>query len=288
MTTFLNQIEDADAQVIFTILSGPVGVQFGTLKGELDIPAVVVGINVESQDPGYWSKTDGNCEYEVSMSTWAPGMYQTSETEDFFTAYDDEYGLFPLYTAASYDMVYSLKAAFETTGVGTDKDKVVAWLEDVDKAQLGAAGVSAFYPPWDSSTQGMWKGYAWPALNPSQIADFYDTGTYTTGCNFTMPPYSTHDLVYGPWWTNDDPTSGWQTGIAVQWMASGTTGDIVGIWPNSKYGPTAVGTPANLPPSMNIINTISRAVSGLNWTDMEYTGVEDITIPPAWVTAWGG
>jgi branched-chain amino acid transport system substrate-binding protein len=285
METYLNQIKSAGAHVIFTILSGPVGVQYGTLVGSLDIPAVSVGINVESQDPGYWAKCgDDNAAHQITMGTWAPNIFQTSATEDFFTAYDDAYGSFPLYTAASYDMVKTLAKAF--AAVGTDPDDVVAWLEDLDNAQLGAAGTSGFYPVYDGTTTGAWKGFpVWPALNDTQITDIYgsDTSHYAASCNFTMPPYATHDLIYGPWWTSGDPTSGWQTGIAVQWE----DGDIVGIWPAEAYGPTAVGTKNNAY-ALNIINTLSQAVSGLTWTDMEYDGTEPLTIPAEWITAWGG
>jgi branched-chain amino acid transport system substrate-binding protein len=287
MNSYLNDIADASAHIIFTILSGPVGVQFGTAKGTLDIPAVAVGINVEGQAPGYWVSTDGECEYEITMGTWAPNLRQTTQTDEFIDAYDEEYGLFPLYTAASYDMVLTLADAF--TAVGTDKNDVIDWLENIDNAHLGAAGNSAFYPVWDGSTAGMWKGYSWPAINATtQLSDYYDAGTYSApgvgGCNFTMPPYTTHDLVYGPWWDNEDPESGWQTGIAIQWQDVDTVGTMVGIWPNENYGPTAVGSQLG----MNIVNTISRAVSGLNWTDMEYEGTEDFVIPAAWITAWGG
>jgi len=49
MTNILNDIKAGGAHIIVTILSGPVGVTFGKLKGALGVPAMVVGINVEGQ-----------------------------------------------------------------------------------------------------------------------------------------------------------------------------------------------------------------------------------------------
>ena len=51
-------------------------------------------------------------------------------------------------------------------------------------------------------------------------------------------------------------------------------GQQVGVWPNSDYA--------------GINNAMSRIVAGINWTTVEYTGTEDFTVNPDWVTTWAG
>ena len=56
------------------------------------------------------------------------------------------------------------------------------------------------------------------------------------------------------------------------------TGKQVGVWPiGTTMGPAFVG----------VANFLSRTISGLNWTAIEYTGTELFTIPDAYKTAWG-
>ena len=111
--TKLNEIEAAGAQVIFTVMSGPVGLTFGKAMGAVGVPAIAVGINVEAQDPGYWAGTEFDpgefgANYHITMGTWAPGVTQTSTTASFLSNFAAKWGgLFPVYTASSYDMIYT-------------------------------------------------------------------------------------------------------------------------------------------------------------------------------------
>ena len=298
--TKLDEIEAAGAQVIFTIMSGPVGLTFGKAMGAQEVPAIAVGINVEAQDPGFWLGTEYNpgefgANYQITMGTWAPGVTQTSTTASFLSAFATKWGgLFPVYTASSYDMVYTVKKAIEATDAASwdavtetatlDYDAVIAWLEDIDNAQVISTGRAGYYPKWDGSTLGKWSsapGLDLPALNASQLADIYAPGMYATpgvgSYNFTMPPYTTHDLMYGPWTDPDDPETGWMTGLAFQWI----NGVQKGVWPKDGYDLKIGG--AQLPLS----TTISRAVVGLNWTnEMTYPGIIDFVIPQEYIDAW--
>jgi hypothetical protein len=277
MTDILNEIESGGAHIIVTILSGPVGVTFGKLKGSLGVPAMVVGINVEGQSPDYWANTQyGPGQYgaegEIGLGTFAPGVNQTDLTAGFLARYHAHCGLFPIYTASSYDAVWTIAKALDAVnvieeyGVAPDPKQlgVITWLETPANAQNISTGTSSYYPLWDGSTNATWSGYEWPALTAAQRDSLYGTLGFDAACGFTMPPYTTHDLVYGP---------GWVTGLGVQWVETGG-GIQIGVWPENTTWQTQ--------------NIFSRMISGLNWTDIEYDGTVDFIIPDALCTAWTG
>ncbi len=148
VATHLAAIEDAETHIIFTILSGPVGLTYGTQMGVLGTPALSVGINVEAQDPDYWTNTSGGAAYHMTMGTWAPNIAQTSATGPFLTGITDYTGgKFPIYTASSYDILLGLQAAIEGAGSFTDTDDIIAWLEDPANARTISTGVSEVYGP---------------------------------------------------------------------------------------------------------------------------------------------
>lgn len=222
----LNDIEKDEDNIIWTVMSGEVGTVFSLRKGALDIPSIVVGINVEAQSPSFWGDTNGGCEYEITMGTWAPNIVQNTLTEPFLTAFETAYDRFPTYTAASYDVLNTLATAMHEVGSIHNED-LISWYEDPDNAQEITVGTAGYYPLWDGSTAGYWDSvaestdpnpYGWgdgmlPALNSTQIDDLYATTGYVApgpgGYNFTMPPYCPHDLIYGPTYV---------TGIAIQWQ----------------------------------------------------------------------
>lgn len=206
----LNAIEADKCNMIWTVMSGQVGSVFSLRKGALDIPALAVGINVEAQSPSFWGDTNGGCEYEITLGVYAPNVRQNDPlTGAFLDAFELEYGRFPSYTAGSYDILNVLATAIDEVN-SVDNEDLTAWYEDIANKQDITVGTSAQYPPWDGSTLGEWKGYHWPALNSTQITAIYgDASNYAASCNFTMPPFSTHDLIYGP---------DYVTGIGVQWQ----------------------------------------------------------------------
>ena len=52
-------------------------------------------------------------------------------------------------------------------------------------------------------------------------------------------------------------------------------GEPVGVWPRGSDATVAYYN-----------NLASRAATGLNWTDLEYTGTQAFLIPEAWITIW--
>jgi len=205
----LNDIQAAQNHVILTVMSGKIGLTFGQRKGALNITAIPLGINVEGQHPNYGINTAGGAMYEITTGTWAPGVNQTPETAGFLSRYIAYTGAMPIYTASSYDAVYLIKKAIEATD-SLDKDVICEWIEDLSNAQVISTGRAGYYPVWDGSTLRVRKasGLTHPALNSSQLAQIYADGWYlpdNTGYNYTMPPYTTHDLIYGPRTDPNDP-----------------------------------------------------------------------------------
>lgn len=165
VATHLTTIEAEETHVIVTILSGPVGLTYGSQTGVLGTPAISMGINVEAQDPDYWTNTDGGAAYHITLGTYAPNVEQTAATAPFLTAFEAHSGgSFPIYTAASYDIVYGLKEAIEAVGSFTDTAAIIAWFENPANARVTATGTVATYP---------------------------DGLPY---------PFHRHDLMYGPDW----------------------------------------------------------------------------------------
>jgi ABC-type branched-subunit amino acid transport system substrate-binding protein len=276
----LTAIKAQNNQIILTCMSGPVGETFGKRMAALNVTAIPVGINVEAQDPNYGINTGS--QYEVTTGTWAHGVNNTALTAAFLSAYDTAFGSFPVYTAASYDMVYTLKDAIETTD-SLNKDDVCNYL--LTHARTNTAGYAAYYPVWDQTTnKGHLITYSGspsflqtklaPALNASQVATIYTALGYNAAYNYTMGPFTTNDLIFGP---------GYVTGICVQWIKTGPTSYTqVGIWPNAGFD-----VPVNADVPIKIQTSLVRALCGLNWSNtLEYPGTSNAVIPAAYIAVW--
>jgi len=140
VTAELTAIEDAGAHIIFTSISGPVGIPYATQWGELEITAASVGINVEAQKDGFWDATGGKGNYEMTMNTYAR-VNITDETIPFIDRFVERFGEIPTYCADTYSAIYLLTAAIERAGA-LDSDAVVAELEKTDT--MGTAGRLVF------------------------------------------------------------------------------------------------------------------------------------------------
>ena len=141
VTTELRGIEASGAHIIYTIMSGPVGIPFGKQWGELEIPACPVGINVEAQKSGYYPATDGFGDYDYTLNTFAQNAKITEETIPFITKFVEKFGQLPNYNADTYSAVYILAEAVERAGT-LDTDAVIVELEKTDRT--GAAGRIVF------------------------------------------------------------------------------------------------------------------------------------------------
>jgi branched-chain amino acid transport system substrate-binding protein len=136
VTAELSAIDRSGAQIVFTILSGPVGISVGRQMGERNMKAVAWGINVEGQKEEFWQAAAGKAQYVSTLDTYAEVEY-TPKTVPFVRAYKERFKKAPTYTAATYDAIMILKTAIEKEGT-TNADKIVAHIEKSEHVGTGA------------------------------------------------------------------------------------------------------------------------------------------------------
>jgi branched-chain amino acid transport system substrate-binding protein len=130
VTAELSAIQSSEAHIIFTIFSSSVGITFARQVGELKIPAVQVGINVEAQKDGFWQATQGMGNYVVTMNTYARGVEYNELTKPFVDGYVKRFNETPTYTTDTYAaIVFGLAPTIEMAGT-LDPDKLVSILEN--------------------------------------------------------------------------------------------------------------------------------------------------------------
>ena len=130
VTAELSAIQKSGANMIFTVFSSSVGIPFARQAGELKIPAVQVGINVEAQKDGFWEATKGMGNYVLTTDTYIQGVEYNDLTKPFMDTYVKRFKETPTYTADTYAaIVYALVPSIEAVG-SLEADKIVAHLEN--------------------------------------------------------------------------------------------------------------------------------------------------------------
>jgi len=126
----LSAIQRSGAHIIFTIFSSSVGIPFARQAGELKIPAVQVGINVEGQKDSFMQATQGKGDYVMTSNTYCQGVESNENTKAFVDAYVKKFGETPTYTSDTYSAImYALVPTIEEAGT-LKSDKLVAVLEN--------------------------------------------------------------------------------------------------------------------------------------------------------------
>ncbi len=139
----LSAVQRSGAHIIFTIFSSSVGIPFARQAGELKIPAMQVGINVEAQKEGFWQATQGMGNYVFTTNTYARGVEYNELTAPFVEGYIKKFGEVPTYNADTYAAIkYTIVPAIEKTGT-LDSDKVVAFMEN--DVHMAPSGTVAYY-----------------------------------------------------------------------------------------------------------------------------------------------
>jgi len=134
VTSELSAIQKSGANMIFTTFSASVGITFARQAGELKIPAVQVGINVEAQKDGFWQATKGMGNYVLTMDTYVHGVEYNELTKPFMDTYEKRFKEVPTYTADTYAaIVYGLVPSIEAVG-SLDANKIIASLENREYA----------------------------------------------------------------------------------------------------------------------------------------------------------
>ncbi len=229
ITTELALIATEKPHIIFTGFSGTVGLTYSKQRAELAIPALSLGINVEAEQKSHWTDTEGKCNGEIILDTWAESLENTTKTKDFFDAFVAKTGVYPIYTAATYDAIYQLKEAIEAVSAAHDWDDIADVIDpdNIDaliqyletSSYTGTSGTTTYYPMPELDLGG--GKYV---LSEEQVRALYPTlGIYNQDdwkCAPTTSegPHIARDIVYGP---------GYQTGIGSQWQ----DGHKVGVWP---------------------------------------------------------
>ncbi|HEX6690700.1 MAG TPA: ABC transporter substrate-binding protein [Burkholderiales bacterium] len=136
VTAELSAIERSGAHIVFTMLSGPVGISVGRQMGERNMKAVAWGINVEGQKEEFWQAAAGKAQFVSTLDTYSE-VEMTPKTIPFVQAFKQRYKKAPTYTAATYDAIMLLKAVIEQEGT-TNADKLVAAIEKIEHVGTGA------------------------------------------------------------------------------------------------------------------------------------------------------
>ncbi len=140
VTAELSAIERAGADIVFTILSGPVGIVVGRQMGERNMKAIAFGINVEAQKDEFWGAAAGKANFVATLDTYAE-VELTPKTIPWVRAFKERFKKSPTYNAATYDAVMILKEAIEKAN-STKADDLVAVLEKI--SYVGNAAVLEF------------------------------------------------------------------------------------------------------------------------------------------------
>jgi len=136
----LAAIERAGADIVFTILSGPVGIVVGRQMGERNMKAIAFGINVEGQKDEFWGAAAGKANFISTLDTYSE-VEITPKTIAWVRAFKERFKMSPTYTAATYDAIMILKEAVEKSN-STNSDDLVPVLEKL--SYVGNGGVTEF------------------------------------------------------------------------------------------------------------------------------------------------
>jgi len=140
VTAELAAIERAGADIVFTSVSGPVGITLARQMGERSMKAIAFGINVEGQKDEFWKASAGKANYVSTLDTYAE-VEMTPKTIPFVKAFKARYNESPTYNAATYDAIMLLKDAIEAQRT-LDANKIVAWIEKSET--VGTAAIATF------------------------------------------------------------------------------------------------------------------------------------------------
>ena len=136
VTAELSAIDRTGAHLVFTMLSGPVGISVGRQMGERGMKAVAFGINVEAQKDEFWQAAAGKAQF-VSTLDYMAEVETTPKTVPFIRAFKERYKKSPTYNAATYDAVMILKTAIEQAGTA-NAEKLVPVIEKMEHVGVSA------------------------------------------------------------------------------------------------------------------------------------------------------
>jgi len=200
------------AKLIIEVISGPSGRAFVTEWGDVEVDALLSGIDVPGQEIAlHWTATGGICQTESFLVT-AGGADNPNggtpintvgpvKTTDFYRDYYNRWGHAPIYTSyGSFDALMGLKETIETwiTQVGHDwppvnqaeYDLLIPIFEMTNRN--GLTGTFKFTGP-NPLPGGQTYPPAFAAINPTMIGTLHDV--YSIDMGPTWPTGTVRALV---------------------------------------------------------------------------------------------
>ncbi|MHA2127260.1 MAG: ABC transporter substrate-binding protein [Promethearchaeota archaeon] len=146
MDAHWNKIQGNNTQIVIPLFSGPIGLTAMTSYASVQPNCIPIGINVVAQDGDFWTDSNGDAEYIVTLES----VFETNKTSLTLPFWNNYLGNFsgttPIYTATgTYDAVHQLAWAIDTLN-SMDADAIVAQLESAipDNPIEGAGGLVAY------------------------------------------------------------------------------------------------------------------------------------------------
>jgi branched-chain amino acid transport system substrate-binding protein len=134
LTAELTAVKASGAHILITPMTAGAGLAIALQVNQLQTPVAVVGMG--SNRLSLWKQTEGKINYVAS--TGSLGVCPaTPKSNPFLKKYIERYGDTPTTPAATYDVLYMLKAAIEKAN-SFDPDSVVTAMEKIDI--MGAQG----------------------------------------------------------------------------------------------------------------------------------------------------
>ncbi len=126
---YWQNIETDGAQLVVPVISAQGGILMTTQYAQVQAKSLIYGINVMSQDLGFWDETGGGCEYEIGLTSLCEGSYLTPTTQVYWENFKTNYGEAPIYTAsAGYNAVQMIATTIEAAQ-SLDSDDLVTQFE---------------------------------------------------------------------------------------------------------------------------------------------------------------
>ncbi len=126
----IRKIIKSKAPLVLLLFTSDVGVTFVTQAADLQLPALLAGINLEAQRSSFWNLTNGKADYLISIGAFCPGVQANRLTGPFVDTYMKRFGQMPTVTTDSYSAIaFTLVPAIEQAG-SLDSDLLVNVIEN--------------------------------------------------------------------------------------------------------------------------------------------------------------
>jgi branched-chain amino acid transport system substrate-binding protein len=197
VTAELSAIQRSGAHIIFTVFSSSVGVTFVRQAGELKIPALMTGINVEAARFDFWDTTEGKCNYVITSANYLENITINETSKKFIDAYRKKYGEMPSYTAFTHSAISNLlRTAIEKAGT-LDADALIPVLENLKvDTSSGTYKVdenhdSIWGPGYSIIMAGQWQDGSFKGIWPNnwKASDNAPAITYEGVVPVKFPPW---------------------------------------------------------------------------------------------------